>query len=490
MRLARGAWSKVILAGLFLAVLTAAFWLAPIQGRVFIVPGPSTNVLLWPQMRVEPAPAPNGKPILWVTDSVPWAHVRLTADGQVVSLKDYSPNPGGTWTWRWTLPSASAGSVIFYHDCHTGCVERGRLALGESAPASLAKTIPTKLGVVFANPQRDWHGRSGWDVELTYALMSERDYWGIDDLATRVMQAAAKGLRVLVRVDYAQGQSVPPADDQIALTEYLQYLQRLARDDRLRDVYGYVVGSNFNARDSNAYAPNRPVTPEWYARVFNGYGEPASHTDNAVQTIKAANPHVRVLAGPVQPWNRDQDGDLRYAVDAPWLNYMNSLVAALDQATRAKTAAGVPLVAADGFAIQTPGRPDAPELETHSAADEPRVALPRADWGGAQAGFGIYRDWLAIVNAHPTTRGAPLYVTATNTYAPDQTTVPAQNYARGWLTSALETVNQEPQIQALCWFLDQDRSGDVRWDWFSLSQHTGRLVDAAEELDQLLQRTP
>lgn len=64
-------------------------------------------------------------------------------------------------------------------------------------------------------------------------------------------------------------------------------------------------------------APNRPVTPEWYARVFSGYGEPVLHTDNAVQVIRAANPRVRMLAGPVRPWNTDQNGAYPYRVDVP-----------------------------------------------------------------------------------------------------------------------------------------------------------------------------
>ncbi len=65
---------------------------------------------------------------------------------------------------------------------------------------------------------------------------------------------------------------------------------------------------------------------------------------------------------------------------------------------------------------------------------------------------------------------------------------PAQNYPRGWLTAALAEINAEPQVRALCWFLDEDRSGDDRWDYFSLTRQPGRLLDAAEELDALLQR--
>ena len=85
--------------------------------------------------------------------------------------------------------------------------------------------------------------------------------------------------------------------------------QRLARDERLQDVYGYFLGSGYNSLDNNSLAPAHAVTPEWYARLFNGYGEVTAHADNAVQVMRAENPHARVLVGPVQPWNTDQDGE-------------------------------------------------------------------------------------------------------------------------------------------------------------------------------------
>lgn len=166
----------------------------------------------------------------------------------------------------------------------------------------------TKLGVVFADPDRDWRGRSGWDVELTYAKLAQEAHWGIDGLSARVHRAAAKGLSVLVRVDYDRGQSLPPTDDYLALTEYLRYVRRLARDDRLGGVYGYIIGSGFNALDSNGQAPDRPVSPTWCARLFNGYGEAPSRVDNVVQTIREENLQVRVLVGPVRPFNWDQNG--------------------------------------------------------------------------------------------------------------------------------------------------------------------------------------
>lgn len=476
---------------LFLLVVLGGYWLLPISGQVVVLPGSGSNALLWPQMRLEPAsPRPGQEATLRVMDAVPWTNVLLTVNGRAVYPEQWPADAGERLVWEWTFvaPQQASYPLVFYHDCDSGCRERGRLVVGSERPILPAGLRSTKLGVVFADRARNWHGRSGWDVELTYARLAEEEFWGIDDLTTRVHQATGQGLRVLVRVDYDQGQSLPPVDDQVALSEYLAYLRRLARDERLRGVYGYFLGSGYNELGSNSQAPERPATPEWYARLFNGYGEEAGHTDNAVQVIRAENSQARLLIGPVRPWNSDQDGKQTWAVDVPWLNYMNTLVAALDEGARVKSVVGFPLAAPDGFALHAPGRPEAAAALGRKGAEEPHLDLYRPEWGAAQAGFRVYRDWLAIINAYPSTRGLPAYVTSTNTYVPSGEASPAQNYPQGWLTAALEEVNGEPQVPALCWFLDQDRSGDDRWDYFSLAEHPGRLIYAADELDALLRR--
>ena len=196
---------------LLLLALLGGYWLLPISGQVVVMPGDSSG-LLWPQMRLQPAsPQPGQEVTLWVTDAVAWTHVMLTVDGYPAQSEEWPVGPDDDLTWEWTFvfPQDGAGTLVFYHDCHTGCVERGRMVVGTERPHAPAGRLPTKLGVVLANPERDWHGRSGWDVELTYARLAEEEYWGIDGLAARVHQATAQGLRVLVRVDYDQGQSLP-----------------------------------------------------------------------------------------------------------------------------------------------------------------------------------------------------------------------------------------------------------------------------------------
>jgi len=473
---------------LLAAALLGGYWLLPISGRI-VVDTRQPELETWPQWTLDASPPRSTDLVaLRITDVKPWAHVVVTVNGRTIAPIEWEESAAHRWTWLWKLDDfdpETRTEFVFYHDCNSGCTERGRFYLGEPDIPVSEPLLPTKLGVVFADPGRDWHGRSGWAVELTYAQLAEDEFWGIHDLALRVQQAADKGLRVLVRVDYAQGQSIPPEGEQLALTEYLAYLRRLARDARLKEVYAYLLGSGYNSLEGNTLAPDHPVTAEWYARMMNGYGEPPSHTDNAIQVVRAENPHVRVLVGPVRPWSTDQGGARRDSESPPWIEYMHTLVVSLDRSARDKQELGTALVAPDGFALHAPGWVDAPALNEQPRAREPHSDLYLDEWPKAQGGFRVYRDWLAVINAVGVTRGLPVYITSTNTFVgPDRP--PAENYPPGWLTSALDEIRDNPQVQALCWFIDQDRSGSHSWDWFSLSERSGQLVDAAEEFDRLL----
>ena len=466
-----------------LLLLTAVYWLLPIRGQVLIVPDDWQQGNAWPRVQIEPEqPRPGQQAAVLISDVVPWAHIKLEIPGAAVNYDGFEAYPqAGIWQWRWTftVPNVPGYPLRFYHNCHEGCQEWAAVQVGRYAPPALPANLqPTKLGLVMPHPQRDWRGRSGWAVELTYATLPEEEYWGIDDLAERTRTAVANGQRVLVRVDYAQGQSVPPPDDPLALDAYLDYLRRLARDDRLRGVYGYILGSGFNDGP-------QAVTPEWYARIFNGYGLPLERTDTAVQAVRGVNGQARLLVGPVRPWAEAQNGSPPYEIDAPWLNYMHALVMALDTAAAERAAVGLSQAAPDGFALQTPGWTNAPQLA--DPANEPLTDLFHPDWPTAQAGFRVYQDWLAIINQFPHTQGKPVYITASNSYHPLSGLEPAQNYPAGWLTAALTAVNAEPQIAALCWFMDYFPHDD-QWALFSLYQGRGLLVEAAAEFEGLLAR--
>ncbi len=461
-------------------------WALPLD-RTVIIMSEREPAGVWPRFELHRDQGSTNAVEVRVTDTEPWPFVLLTADGVPATQVGEPIEQANAWTWVWHLdePEGAGYTLTFFRDCHMGCQVRGQLTVGHPETERPA-TLPTKLGVVMPNLKRDWHNRSGWAVEVTYARLPHATYWGIDDLAQRVAVHQRAGLHVLVRVEYDQGQTLPPADDFVALAEYLSYVSRLAHDARLAGVYGYIIGSDFNTLEAVSSDMEHPITPSWYARIFNGFGTPPAHTDNVVQTVRQVNPLTRVLVGPVQPWALDLGADIDSNYQAPWLAYMDALVAHIDQAARLRAEAGVAMAGPDGFDIQAPGRPDAQGVDDQ-AAKEPYLDLFDEDqgWGKAQMGFRVYRDWMAIINAYPSTQGLPVYVISTNTYDRQAGVPPAQNYPRGWLTAALDVINKEPQVHALVWFLDEFPHGS-QWDWFSLTLHPGRLVDAAEEFDALL----
>lgn len=496
------AWIALALA----CVASLVVWLLPIQGQVLVSPGSAASDASWPQVRARPAlPQPGDSVTLSVTDIEPWAYVNLTVDGRAASFVDWETQPGTsitTWMWTVQLPDTldSRLDVAFYSDCRTGCRLRGRTALLADVPVRSEEALsepeydPTKLCVVFANPERDWHGRNGWVVDLTYAQWadSEEDtYWTVDALAERVYDATQKGLRVLVRVDYDKGQTLPPSGDLLALDDYLAFVQRLARDERLQAVYGYIIGSGYNASDSSSLAPEAPTTPQWYARIFNGYGEPIAREDNIMRIMRAENPLVHVLVGPVRPWVNSHSGGSTHEEwdqkEAPWIAYMQTLVDLLAESAAREAVRGNTRAVPDGFALSVPGRVSSMSALGIDAAQDPQTDLKREDWSGAQSGFRVYRDFLSVINRSSAMRGLPVYITTTNTFAPDEGVPPAQNYPDGWLTQALQEVNREPQIQTLCWFLDLV-PGDNQWDDFSITRQPGNMRYASDEFDALLRR--
>lgn len=462
------------------------YWLLPISGKLAYIPEQSQPVGTWPVVTVTENDAGQFEAI--VQDATPWTHVRLEVGGETAVLAQHgTQNADGIWQWHWPLPNSPENAPLnFYHSCETGCQQWAVFQTGAIAPTPASpQLVPTKLGLVFANPERDWHGRQGWDVEITYSQLADEQFWGIHDLAARVQQAEQNGLHVLVRVEYAQGQSIPPADDYAALDSYLRYLHRLARDERFANVYGFIIGSNFNTNGSNTHSPDNPVTPAWYARVFNGYGEDPDIHNNAVEVIRSENHDLRVLVGPVNPGNSDQTGKIIYKLDVPWLNYMNTMVSFIHDGAAAKAEHGIADTSPDGFAVQAFGRVNATELPADQRAQEPFLNMHHAAWGDAQLGFRVFADWLDIINSYVYTTGKPVYINASNTFDPETGSVPAENYPTGWLTNALTAINQEPQIYALCWFMD-GFSHDEQWAMFSLTTPRGLLVEAAQEFDQLL----
>ncbi|HFC11514.1 MAG TPA: hypothetical protein ENJ56_01625, partial [Anaerolineae bacterium] len=373
-----------LFAALFVFV-SIIYWLLPIKGKLVYQNGQAA-ILTFPHITL--THEADSFTVL-VRDPTPWTHVRLEVVGESAELIDFgTQDANGLWQWRWRLPASVQNEALrLYHSCADGCQAWGITQPTKPSTTNSPALIPSKLGIVLADPTRDWHGRQGWDVEITYAQLADEEFWGVDDLAQRVQLAQENGLRVLLRIEYGQGQSLPAADDTLALDAYLQFVQRIARDARLKNVYGFIIGSNFNTAGGNSQFPDALVTPAWYARIFNGYGVAASLNDNALAIIRRENQLVRVLAGPVNPWNVDQGGSFGFRPKVPWLDYMHAMVNFIDQGAAAKAAIGIAGMAPDGFAVQAFGRVNAGASELERGAREPLAEIFSAEYPHAQMGF-------------------------------------------------------------------------------------------------------
>ncbi len=484
-------WKKIFykyrwFAGLLVILLLLAVFL-PLPDGLVIVTSDKMEDTGWPRFRLNPQFPKGGENTeLDVFDNYPWTDIIVTINGK--AFYPYELSPPGTkelfrWKWRFIMPESGACDIVFFHDGKNGAKERGRFHIGNTAPEKKSELVQTKLGVFLANPDRDWHNRSGWNYLLTYSRMQEDKFWGVDSLCYQVYQSQRNGLRCIVRIDYDSEQALPPVDNNMLLAEYLDFIKRLAGDERLKNVFAYSIGSVFNEAGANKKYPDTPVTPQWYARVFNGYGRKVTFRDNIVQVVRNENSLVKVLVGPLRPWCNDADGDIKYKIDVPYLNYMNTLVHALNATAVEKQENGIPYANPDGFSIPASGRPEA--LNKERASLEPLMDIKLPGWKDAQAGFRIYSDWMELINSYPATRGLPLYILGTNTYCFDVKAAPAENYPEGWLKSALQAVNGVPQIHALCWFMDYYPYDD-RWKYYSLSSREGQMLYAADDFDELL----
>lgn len=76
-------WAWVLL------LLLGGYWGLPIAGQVMIWPGQTPVQTLWPQMVIAPAnPQPGEAITILVTDTTPWANVRLSVADQPATLSD------------------------------------------------------------------------------------------------------------------------------------------------------------------------------------------------------------------------------------------------------------------------------------------------------------------------------------------------------------------------------------------------------------------
>jgi hypothetical protein len=210
-------------------VLALLIILLPIDGHVVIFSESPAELAGWPRFSLDQSSGNEGaQRWLVVQDMQPWGHVKLMSVAGSLTRDEAWAAGNGPWRWRWHLPDDTVlqQPLVFYHSCETGCRERGRATFAADARQPEPERVATKLGVVFPSPERNWHGRAAWAVELTYVKHQDDKEFSIDGLAARVARDTAQGLKVIVRIGYARKQSLPPVDDEIALRDYLEFCHR------------------------------------------------------------------------------------------------------------------------------------------------------------------------------------------------------------------------------------------------------------------------
>lgn len=294
-------------------------------------------------------------------------------------------------------------------------------ALPDGAPATLA-------GVHFAGDRytaADVFGggpdRTGWTVELAYASDGAPEA-----VARRLTGLHRRGFRVILRVDFARGQHIPPADDPAAVAAYVDFVVKTigAAGGRVRHV---VVGNEGNIdeagddprRNTECRLGRETCAPAAYAAVYR-----------AVRDALRPRGDVAVLVAGVSPGDADHP--------ARWMSGPDHLAAVLR--------------------LLGPGDVDGVALHAYGLEQAPVPGLPAEPLGYFQA---LVTRQLDVMTAAGHAR-TPVYITEMNAYTRPEAAFVRAAYA--WLDGLNRT--GRARIRAACWFV---LDGGGAWDDVALA---------------------
>jgi hypothetical protein len=307
--------------------------------------------------------------------------------------------------------------------------------------------VPSSLlGVTFAGPEltatelltgeRAGPGTTGgptaWAVELAYT--SDQRFESV--VAEEILAKQARGFKVILRVDYARKQPIPPPGDPEALRAYAATFVRLHQLTR-GQVRWFVVGNEGNV-DAAGDNPSRVTeclggrdscAPEWYVQVYRAVRESLRAYTNAYLIVGAPSP-----GGP--------NDVMRWTDGVDYLRAILSLLHPLE---------------IDGVALHAYGGP----------ADAP-------DHGLSQFSAQLGQQLRAIEESG--LQGTPVFVTEIN-----QESAPSS----GFVSGAHEWIDQhnrrsEADVVAACWFVYHDAADE--WRRYALEgrpEILGTLVELA-----------
>lgn len=251
-------------------------------------------------------------------------------------------------------------------------------------------------------------GQTGWAVELAYASDGAPDA-----VARRMTALHRRGFRVILRVDFARGQHIPPAADAAAVARYVDFVVKAvgAAGGTVRHV---VVGNEGNideagddpGRNTECRLGRATCTPEAYAAVYA-----------AVRAALQPRGDVAVLVAGVSPGDADHP--------ARWMSGPDHLAAVLAQLG--------------------PGDVDGVALHAYGLEQAPVPGLPAEPLAYFQALVERQLDVMAAAG-HVRT---PVYITEMNEYTRPEAAFVRAAYA--WL-DGLNRAGRA-RVRAACWFV-------------------------------------
>lgn len=307
-------------------------------------------------------------------------------------------------------------------------------------------------GVHFCGPDVEsvMGGKQGWSLEMLFTNRysePEKEWNYIKSIRDR-------GFRIILRLDYDYGYTVPWSDDGKNTPEmrrrFAHQCGKIARDlGDLVDVF--VIGNEINP---NSPQPSR----EWYTQLFN-----SGDTDCVYDQIKAACPHAKVCIFAPGGWPGKEN-----------LEYWEYVVDHVD-----KDADGKPQI--DGFCFHAYSGGSTVYDRT---CEDPRF--------GSKLDFKGFTKYLKMVyEKFGTSR--EVYITESNTfwYFGKWAEVNLQSedsYRAGWMREAFQTVDQWNQsndlkINCLCWYVYhyQVKEGGDQWNNSLRRTDNSRLNQARED---------
>ncbi len=299
---------------------------------------------------------------------------------------------------------------------------RPRTALGTSNAGDVFSTIAlpdTLAGVHFAGPEITSAklfdrppGFKAWAVEVAYA---SDENWEAST-AERILTLYDRGFRVMVRIDYARKQQIPPLDDPQALDDYAEAFVRLHKRTG-RWTKFFIVGNEGNVDESGDSSERRTECLAGRESCI-----PAAHATayRAVRKALVGQTDAYVLLGAASPGTVDHP--------ARWMDGSEYLKAVLQYLHPSEV---------DGIALHAyaPEAPGDPQYALAAFASE----LSRQIEAAEEAGY----------------VSTPLFVTEMNQQGiPDPDFISA---AYSWIDAHNSHSRQD--IVAACWFVYHDETG-------------------------------